>query len=561
MDNNKTWEALSMKDRASFIKLAMQNGYRNLDSIRNLYNDSNKFDSGGPTNDYNAVLYNGEITVPIEEIPIIGKSNLTEYKPGDKRYIDQIRKFTDRIYKGELTVDAVPKYYQRGVENTIKGDQFANKVIKSRDENYRVLRNAMNALPLAIGAQAILPAIPIDKVEKGVDTIKHIGKVAMNPAAAKTEAGAIASTLFDATGTAYGLDQNIDLLGKAIKGDATWEDTVNFGLNTLSLVPYTTAFSKGLNIIKPTQSANSINKTPIFGSIDNNSDKRKFEIFNNLTNNNLDIQSIYYKSPLYKFLHSPSKIGTYLLNKNFPEADRIKIWNQVVDYNNNQRLAFGYEPLNLPYNKDVIKAADRIDDFLNLFGLQKFVTGRGRAAAWASGEPINIMDIRFSSPYLWNGNKHSIIGTTAHELRHGIQNTFDYERPTIFMQNQPRFNDFALPRELRGRGLSPAAQILFNSKFTPNRTNWMKSLNEFDADMAKHRYKLDLNIPYHEWDIEAKQMAQKSLAQRFGISPIEADAIAYDLSTHGYALGGPLYNEDNPIEGFQGNPYIPIVRY
>ncbi len=28
-----------------------------------------------------------------------------------------------------------------------------------------------------------------------------------------------------------------------------------------------------------------------------------------------------------------------------------------------------------------------------------------------------------------------------------------------------------------------------------------------------------------------------------------------------FAMGGPLFNEDNPIEGFQGNNYIPAVRY
>lgn len=47
MDNNRTWEALSMKDRASFIKLAIQNGYRDVSSIRDLYNSSNKYDDGG----------------------------------------------------------------------------------------------------------------------------------------------------------------------------------------------------------------------------------------------------------------------------------------------------------------------------------------------------------------------------------------------------------------------------------------------------------------------------------------------------------------------------------
>lgn len=48
-NNNRNWEALSMKDRASFIKLAMQNGYSNLDSIKNLYNSKNNIlATGGP---------------------------------------------------------------------------------------------------------------------------------------------------------------------------------------------------------------------------------------------------------------------------------------------------------------------------------------------------------------------------------------------------------------------------------------------------------------------------------------------------------------------------------
>lgn len=45
MNNNRTWEALSTKDRASFIKLAVQNGYKDLSSIRNLYNS---YEDGGP---------------------------------------------------------------------------------------------------------------------------------------------------------------------------------------------------------------------------------------------------------------------------------------------------------------------------------------------------------------------------------------------------------------------------------------------------------------------------------------------------------------------------------
>lgn len=127
--------------------------------IEDKYYKTNKFDAGGSTNDYNAILYNGEITVPIEEISIYGNSGLTRYKPGTKDYINQIRKFTDRIYSGDLAIDAVPEYYRKGVQNTLRGDQFANKVRHSMDENYKGLMTAMHTIPFAgmVAASDIVP--------------------------------------------------------------------------------------------------------------------------------------------------------------------------------------------------------------------------------------------------------------------------------------------------------------------------------------------------------------------------------------------------------------------
>lgn len=67
-NNNRTWEALSMKDRASFIKLAVENGYKDIGSIKSLYN---KYQDGGPTKeeyDYSDPGFQAEMAAFIDRI-------------------------------------------------------------------------------------------------------------------------------------------------------------------------------------------------------------------------------------------------------------------------------------------------------------------------------------------------------------------------------------------------------------------------------------------------------------------------------------------------------------
>ena len=61
----------------------------------------------------------------------------------------------------------------------------------------------------------------------------------------------------------------------------------------------------------------------------------------------------------------------------------------------------------------------------------------------------------------------------------------------------------------------------------------------------------------HDW-------SALSLKDKVDLFKIYVNNGISDLNTivkHYNAFGGPLYNEDNPIESFNGNSTIPVVRY
>lgn len=71
-----SWNDLSMKERAAFIKLGVENGYNDIDSIRDLYN---KYDDGGPIE---------------RQLPRIGVSNYDLIKSDDNyiRFMEDLSK-------------------------------------------------------------------------------------------------------------------------------------------------------------------------------------------------------------------------------------------------------------------------------------------------------------------------------------------------------------------------------------------------------------------------------------------------------------------------------------
>lgn len=102
----------------------------------------------------------------------------------------------------------------------------------------------------------------------------HATKVMMNPASAKTMAGAFLGTAADSYLVTQGLYQNSALLDKWWNGNFDWQDIPQFGLNTLSVFPYANAATKGVNYIS--KAYNDIKALPKTISSAINSGKKTF---------------------------------------------------------------------------------------------------------------------------------------------------------------------------------------------------------------------------------------------------------------------------------------------
>lgn len=571
----------------------------------------NKFDIGGPTEDYNAISYNGDIIVPIEEISITGNSGLTNYKPGTKDYINQIRKFTDRIYSGDLAIDAVPEYYRKGVQNTLRGDQFANKVKQSRDKNYKGLMIAMNSIPLLANPYSA-----------------HVAKVMMNPMSAMTEAGAATATLIDAAGAAYGLNQNIDLLGKAIKGNATWEDTVNFGLNTLGVLPYATALKRGMGTVgrifknknqKPSLSTvttlkeyNDLidkgkprNPANLKELIDSSTDDERRRLKSLVAGYDGEefvsipyMEALYFNNPnvsnsvadaMYHLRHTPQ--STAFIESVVPDIEKV-LKKQIEELGVSNRL--GIRP-----QEGVI--TDLIDT-------KKYVS-----------HGIKVSDFKHAVKD-WDGM--SIMPSMA-ILPVGTPNLFHHGE-LLFIGDKPLLNTSKIYNQdawtpsvynIRGSGLTPSEIFKrmkeMNSINTPDGRK-ISELTIGDVDNIKwqaHSIKPDIISSNPFFGMYNRYLRKKILPTKSPNEYLEAkyqeiipftdfkgvlipesfktdgvkwatdNNIPYRVYSGGrrsleenlypfieeldvaFALGGPLYNQNNPIESFQGNPFIPVVRY
>ena len=496
-NNNRTWEALSMKDRASFIKLAVQNGYKDIGSIRSLYN---KYQDGGPTNNYNAVLYNGEITAPIEEIPITGNSGLTNYKPGTKDYINQIRKFTDRIYSGDLAIDAVPEYYRKGVQNTLKGDQFANKVRQSRNENYKGLMTAMNAVPLAVGAQAVLPAIPIDKVTKVTDKInnlytKYVPKPIRKTVKSAWEGIGIYDTLFnlgdrvEKTKEAFNRGNTLTGLGNSILIGSDLLGTASIVDDALDVVGRLKRLSKYKPLMRTNEQIIEDNIQFLNRNYPINAQRSDYKIDLN------DIE----EGPVVGYYSPSSHTITIDAKKNSKIVDRKNtIMHEMMHQEDKAVNSYGgdYDSFTILEDWEVPLKYGRLyltpDMDVTLAKAYKDMRKLPKEERTA----VNT-ELRSLIDYMYRADKGKI--PTAKEL-------------DVYIEDLPT----SLLTFLRLKTGYSNGKTLFTTPIYNNRIR--KALNT--------KYLQDANNPFN-----------------------------YN------SLGGPLYNEDNPIEGFQGNPYIPVVRY
>lgn len=74
------WENLPMRDKATIIRLGVQSGLRDINSIKETYN---KFADGGRVSNDNTRVVNKQLVLPIEDDPNISIIRRVNSSPAD----------------------------------------------------------------------------------------------------------------------------------------------------------------------------------------------------------------------------------------------------------------------------------------------------------------------------------------------------------------------------------------------------------------------------------------------------------------------------------------------
>lgn len=160
------WNELSMNQRAEVISMAVKAGLRDIDSIRNFYNNqpnstkSNRFDDGGVIDENH--IYGGLSGVPMNEVVVTPDRNYTMPRRNDSmipvdRTEQQKKMMLDNIHKGMtnsaefiydalsyLPVDPFPIGAAfKGAKKVIKGIKHIPDAI----DDYRYLKAIRNIHP------------------------------------------------------------------------------------------------------------------------------------------------------------------------------------------------------------------------------------------------------------------------------------------------------------------------------------------------------------------------------------------------------------------------------
>lgn len=281
-----------------------------------------------------------------------------------------------------------------------------------------------------------------------------------------------------------------------------------------------------------------------------------------------------------KWLDKPMPLFKTISNKKLPERTRRRIFKNAYEYNNMQKDRIGLQVSDVPdYDLNFVIPTTR-EQILNTLSRTTSDTGTGRANAQqdSSNDTIKFFLEGFFNPRFTPNE------TLAHEVRHRIQHGFTGDpgisQKKIFNLNDIEINknpidpkqfiyELYMPKIEKAAisnnafanwniDLLPAAGRLYVNY--PNRNSysrWIRSMDEFDADLAKMRERYKTNMPFHEMPASIRLLIVNDMSRRFGIPTEVASKIATDLSIHGYRKGGKLNTLENG--GDKDNSYIPNI--
>lgn len=286
---------------------------------------------------------------------------------------------------------------------------------------------------------------------------------------------------------------------------------------------------------------------------------------NYLNNGNLKLldKLAFTDNKLVNFVLDRPYLTKKLLDWQLPKAERTRIFNDALNYNNSQ----------LQTKLDVTKHTNLKEPSYTTPTLKSMLQDavlyrQGISGPSAAHYSRNSHNIHFDYPSLMPSLANKIGGINgihAHETRHGVQKTFTQPQGSYYyldgekhdmpiVSQKPLYNQgYSAEHKnttdnLEGDILSGLFKSSYNKK-TKNASNilvkantntWKQSLPEFDAEMARMREQLKINEPWENIPLMQQDVIKNTLSKRFNITPEQVEEIAFQLSAEGYKKGGVI---------------------
>ena len=236
MSKNDKWSALSMRDKASLIKLFTDNGITSLSEMKLYYNGGNKSWTKEQLKYFNNIN-----SYAIRHPEWFWGDSKEAANARQYLYLNNAEDLISDIYNN--TPEEIRSSIDRKkLPNEIKGQQFNTGIQEAINKGGRVMTGVLAgsaAIPLA----AELSASPA--IASGIsNTLKVMG----NPALAKTTTGAMAATGLDAYGLVSGAQGMANAFDKATHGNFTYKDTLPTLLDATTLIPGSSALTNINNL-------------------------------------------------------------------------------------------------------------------------------------------------------------------------------------------------------------------------------------------------------------------------------------------------------------------------
>ena len=493
------WKDLSMKDKASYIRMGVENGITDLDTIREVYN---KFADGGPIKKSNYYYANSDTTDPnFTDLTPIGEG---VYKNKFGKVVYDTTKVTPPE-KDKSINDNWQTAYAKGIPSgTMASDMETMNAVTGGALNWTMPSQLIGATGRLINDE--------DFGQFGRNLILGNSGIVTDKFAQEHPYLSMATNI-------AGDGVILGLAGAGRTGIKNSSNYVKQGIKNIKpfIKDVSVNYKDYLNDIKylPQQTIKAIKDgryTPFMT-------RQQAKIA--LRKNQEVLQNIF--DDAYDFNKKIEANKSFPIDVNEQYKSNIGNWDKAWESDNIGNLN------DSPYKND--KPTLHIDPIKTNVG-QKFYD----ADAYYSNNDIYIPSrIRTSKHILIDPNSLRTRHTLSHEINHHMQDVI------------PKYRNIGNFDENVGYYVVNENNDLANKIFAPikknslkEKTNWSGSPYEVQSDMAGLKYILNNPANYSNQPWYNKLYMKHYISKHFNISSSEANKMLNDMSRHSFAIGGPI---------------------